>query len=97
MIVAAAIRINHAVISMAQPARHHDILRQINGLYDPEKRPHWTYENETQGFITDKGVFLGRCEAMQHCLDNGQILARRIADVNPNRYNGEELFSEDLW
>ena len=79
------------------PARHRDILRQITGLYDPEERPGWTYESETQGFIDDKGNFLDRRAAMLHCLDNGQILARRIADANPNRYNGEELFSEDLW
>lgn len=99
MITAAAIRINHAVISMAQPARHHDILRQINGLYDPEDRPHWTYENETQGFIDDKGRFLNRSDAYKHCLECGQGLPRRTAILatGHNAYNGEELYSEDLW
>lgn len=95
MIVAAAIRINHAVISMAAPSRHHDVLRQINGLYDPEDRPHWTYESETQGFITDKGEFLNRRDAFQHTIDCGQGQPRRRKGAA--NYQGEELYSEDLW
>lgn len=99
MIVAAAIMINNAVISMAAPARHHDILRQIAGLYDPEERPHWTYENETQGFITDKGEFLDRKEAWEHVSNCGQGAALRYARLRnePNTYNGMNLYSEDLW
>lgn len=95
MIVAAAIRINHAVISMEAPCRHHDILRQIKGLYDPEDRPHWTYECETQGFITDKGAFLNRREAFQHVHACGQGTPRRR--VSPGNYQGDELYSEDMW
>lgn len=95
MIVAAAVRINHATISMAAPARHHDILRQIAGLYAPEDRPHWTYEVEVQGFITDKGEFLGRRAAFQHTIDCGQGQPRRR--TGPHNYQGGELYSEDLW
>ena len=99
MIVAAAIRINHLVCSMAQPARHHDILRQIAGLYDPAERPPHSYEAETQGFITDKGVFLPRRDALRHCVECGQGLPRRekLLLTKPNSYQGQELFSEDLW
>lgn len=93
MIVAAAIRIGDAVISMAAPARHHDILRQINRLYDPEPRPFWTFEAETQGFLTERGVFLDRREAYTHALECGQPLVGR----RPDGYQGDELFSEDLW
>lgn len=95
MIVAAAVQINCAVISMAAPARHHDILRQIAGLYQPDDRPHWTYENETQGFITDKGEFLNRRDAFQHTIDCGQGQPRRRKGAE--NYRGEELYSEDLW
>jgi hypothetical protein len=94
-IVAAAIRINHAVISMAAPARHHDILRQIAGLYDPQDRPDWTYENETQGFLTDKGEFLNRRDAFRHTVESGQGQPRRRTGAM--NYQGGELYSEDLW
>lgn len=99
MIVAAAIQINGLVCSMAQPARHHDILRQINGLYDPEERNPETYASEVQGFIDDKGVFFNRRDAFKHCLECGQGLPRRdrMLRENPNVYRGEELYSEDLW
>lgn len=93
-IVAAAVRVNHCVCSMPAPARHHDVLRQINGLYDPEPRPDWTFEQETQGFITDAGVFLDRREAMQHVITCRQKMIRR---VGPGHYQGDELYSEDLW
>jgi hypothetical protein len=84
---------------MERPARHHDILRQINGLYDPEERPFHTYEAETQGFIDDKGKFYNRADAFKHCIEVGQPLARRqlLLKENKNIYNGEDLYSEDLW
>jgi hypothetical protein len=93
VIVAAAVRINHCVCSMQAPARHHDILRQIAGLFDPGERPAATYEAETQGFLTDAGHFLGRREALVHARDCGQVLKRKPGIG----YQGDELFSEDLW
>lgn len=95
MIVAAAIKINHAVISMAAPARHADILRQIKGLHDPHDRPHWSYEAEIQGFITHEGKFMERREAFAHVHECGQGTPRRR--TGRENYQGEELFSEDLW
>jgi hypothetical protein len=99
MIVSAAVRINHCVCSMAAPARHHDILRQITGLFDPGERPDHTFENETQGFLTDTGQFLNRREAYDHCIRTGQGLPRRERMLGENKrlYDGEELYSEDLW
>lgn len=93
MIVAAAIRINGAVISMPPPARHHDILRQISGLYGPGDRPAWTYEREEQGFLDDCGRFRDRRQALRHATECGQLLRTRM----PGGYQGDELFSEDLW
>ena len=93
MIVAAAVRINHCVCSMAAPARHHDILRQIAGLFDPQERPAETYESETQGFLTDAGTFMDRRTALAHAREVGQVI-KRTPGVG---YQGDELFSEDLW
>jgi hypothetical protein len=93
VIVAAAVRIHHCVCTMAAPARHHDILRQIAGMFDPEERPDHTYEAETQGFITDTGHFIERREALIHARECGQVL-RRKPGIG---YQGDELFSEDLW
>lgn len=95
MIVAAAVKINNAVISMAAPARHHDILRAIVSLYEPGSRPSWTYAEEEQGFVTNKGEFLGRREAFNHARNCGQGTPRRR--TAPGNYEGDELFSEDLW
>ncbi|RYX88892.1 MAG: hypothetical protein EOO28_34680 [Comamonadaceae bacterium] len=94
MIVAAAIKLGDLVCSMPQPARHADILRQISGLYWDRQRHSHTYETEVQGFLDDEGQFLDRRAAYQHCLDNTQRIGGRD---RPNSYQGEELYSEDLW
>ena len=91
MIVSAAIKINHLILSMPQPARHHDILRQISGLFDPRDRPSHSYESEVQGFLTDTGEFLNRRDAFKRANECGQSLLRR------GGFAGDELFSEDLW
>ncbi|WP_423459923.1 hypothetical protein [Ottowia sp. VDI28] len=95
MIVAAAVKINGAIITMSRPARHADILRQISGLYGPGERPGWTYEAEEQGFLTDDGVFLNRRAAYHHAHICGQGTPRRR--VSSSDYAGDELYSEDLW
>lgn len=95
MIVAAAIKINDLILTMPKPARHPDILRQIGRLYAPEDRPPRSFEQEMQGFITDKGIFLNRRDAYLHAMQCGQgtPCRRRL----PHDYDGDELFSEDLW
>lgn len=100
MIVAAAVKIGEAVVSMEKPSRHHHILRAISGLYSEDApRPHRTFASEVQGFLTDGGVFLGRREAMSHAISCGQPLTRRdiLKQSKPGCYYGPELFSEDLW
>ena len=93
MIVAAAVKVGSLICSMPQPARHHDLLRQmaLNGQRD--------YGCEEQGFVTDAGVFLDRKEAFKHAHQCGQGTPRRddLLKANPNNYDGMELYSEDLW
>lgn len=90
MIIAAALRYDRVILSIPVPARHGDILHAIYhqfGDYDLE-----------QGFLTDKGEFLDRKEAMKHAVLCGQGTPRR--DVMAREqivYQGPELYSEDLW
>jgi len=99
MIISAAIKIGDAIITMPAPNRHHNILRSINRMYNGGQRDECTYEIETQGFITDRGEFLNRRESMQHALHCGQGTPRRNALIQGGKtvYDGDELYSEDLW
>lgn len=91
MIVAAALRYDRVILSIPRPARHSDILHATHAQFEG-------YDLE-QGFLTDEGKFLDRKQAMVHQLATGFGLPRReqILAYNPNAYNGDELFSEDLW
>jgi hypothetical protein len=101
MIVAAAIKINNLVLSMARPARHHDIIRQIDGLFDPNPRSDDPIEFEVRGFLTDAGEFLDRKDSMVHVIDCGQGTpnhdAMQLQYPNRQFYKGDELFSEHMW
>lgn len=91
MIVAAAVKYGDLITFLPAPARHHDVLRAFlaNGIRKPG-----SYDRETQGFVTDNAVFLGRADAMRHALECGQPLLRHL---NPTGYQGPDLYSEDLW
>lgn len=73
--------------------RHGDIFEQLKYL---GFKPNNGYKIITQGFITDKGEFLNRTDAMVHARKCNQIsqveLQSRIL-----RDGSCELFSEDLW
>lgn len=104
MIVAAAIKINGLIMTMPQPARHSDILRQWIALQNEVLLTAncvdaCVYIEEIQGFIDDKGVFYDRKAAMDHCNKVDQPLTRRNALLaeGKNIYQGDELYSEDLW
>lgn len=96
MIVAAAIKIGDVVCSLPRPARHADILRSLLVGF---RRTDRGYREETQGFITNDGRFLNRQEAYLDAMQCGQGTPRRdaILSTGYNAYNGEELYSEDLW
>ncbi len=93
MIVSVAVKIGDLILSLPRPARHHNVVHMFNRLFKESSRPHWSYEEEVQGFLDDKGNFLTRLEAMTHVKECGQKLVARP----PNGYKGQELYSEDLW
>lgn len=98
MIVAAAIKFpgreGHALICFVpRPGRHHNILHSLRMQFNEKsERTASSYAGEVQGFITSEGEFLGRREALIYARDRGQMKPRK-----PGDYNGDELFSEDLW
>lgn len=67
--------------------RHHSIIRQLKLL---GFEPGIGYRIVDQGFITDKGVFLNRKDALQHAIECKQPMMFRDE-------SSSELFSEDLW
>jgi len=70
-------------VCLPRPARHHDIIRAMadNG--------HKTPITGEQGFVTTRGRFVGRKEALEIATKAGQIIKKH---GNPTI-----LFSEDLW
>lgn len=76
-----AIKYNGMIYSKRAPARHHDVIRAMGGIYGPD----------TQGFLDSKGRFLDRREAYKLAEANGQLKRE------PGGYGGELLYSEDLW
>ena len=97
MIIAAAIKIADVVCFIPAPARHHNVLHSLAKSFNG--RTDRGYTEETQGFVTDEGVFLNRQHAYQHALWCGQGIPRRdeLLSGGHNVYNGDSLYSEDLW
>ena len=87
-IVAVAIRddLTGLIFSKPAPARHHDVLREIDALGLDAMR---IGQPDAQGFLTSAGRFLGRIGARACAFDAGQIKGRTL--------HAADLFSEDLW
>jgi hypothetical protein len=88
MITHVAIKYKGFVYSLPRPNRHHHVIRmiaEINGV--GIKGP------DVQGFLDDKGNFLNRQEAYIHAKECVQVIRK----VTPGNYDGDSLFSEDLW
>lgn len=83
-----AVKAKDVVHSLPAPNRHHDVLRTMK---EDANRDHG---NEVQGFVDEAGRFLNRREAYELAVSTGQIDRSRHP---PNSYDGDELFSEDLW
>lgn len=79
------VAIKHAgkVHSLPAPNRHHHVIRAMGGIPGPD----------IQGFLDDTGRFLTRKQAFRLASANGQI----IRPTDPSTYQGDQLFSEDLW
>lgn len=86
-IVAAACRLpNGLVLSMAPPARHHDIVHALmRGGYDGTAP-----SGEDQGFLTDLGTYVRRRPALHIAQKAEQIIKGPSAPAHG-------LFSEDVW
>ena len=82
LIVAAAIKQGKMVCFVAQPGRHHDVIRAMAAAGIPIPI------NGEQGFLTNEGVFVGRKLAKVIATRAGQVLSPRDHD---------QLFSEDVW
>jgi hypothetical protein len=105
MIVAAAVRlpakpdpykptVQDLILFVPAPGRHHNVLHSLHDNFKaPRERAHESYAGEVQGFLTDKGEFLDRRAAFQHVKECGQPMIRQMGVG----YQGDELFSEDLW
>lgn len=96
MIVAAAIKFGDLVCHVPKPGRHHNVLRAVK-IFGPGSDA--SFESEVQGFLTDRGEFLGRRDAYKHALECGQGTPRRAAAIALGQvvYDGMDLYSEDLW
>lgn len=71
------------VYHLPQPARHHNVIRQMHdlGMHDPKKGE--------QGFITSEGLFVNRKEAKLIAVAADQLLERASKQ--------DELYSECVW
>lgn len=82
-IAGVAIRYGGLTYTLPEPNRHHHLIRMIGGISGPHN----------EGFYDDSGLFLTRTEAFLRAKETGQL----IRDPSPLKYQGPELFSEDLW
>lgn len=78
-----AVRFAGQTYSLPAPNRHHNVLRVIHAAHKK------TWPN-IQGFLDNRGKFLGRREAVRVALKARQVL-------KPDDLRGHRLFSEDLW
>jgi hypothetical protein len=89
-IIAAAVRDidGIAVYALPRPARHHDVIRGMAKLGVLAGR---------EGFLTSLDHFVDRHDAMFLAVHNNQLLVKDIYNKNPDKYQGPDLYSEDLW
>jgi hypothetical protein len=83
-IVAAACTVYGAIISLPPPSRHHTLLRIISEL-NPDIG---ALGEDSQGFLTSTGRYVGRREAAEIALESKQVEKIQVP---------YKLFSEDLW
>lgn len=82
-----AVKFDDVIYIYASPKRHHDVLHLMHALGIE------CDGTEEQGFYTNQGTFLDRKQAFYVAAYNGQL----NRDPDPSKYQGNELFSEDLW
>lgn len=70
---------------LSKPNRHHHIIKKVFSETGEMCRGSYA-----QGFITNTGRYVSRCEARIIAIDAGQVLPE-------NTLHSKELFSEDIW
>lgn len=83
MITHVAIIYDGQIYALPKPSRHHHVIRAIGGIHGPHM----------EGFLDNIGYFLDRREAYKLAKECGQL----IRPNDPKLYQGDELYSEDLW
>jgi len=79
-----AIKQDGRVYSLPCPNRHHDVVKFIIA-----EQPGIRYVDGQQGFLDADEVFLSRAAA--------RVVARELGQLLPRAYDGDILFSEDIW
>lgn len=87
MITHVAIWRNDTIYALEKPNRHHHVF-QIMDDRDIE-----VFNMEIQGFLDEQHNFLDRKQAFIHARNIGQT----ARNLDPKLYQGDQLFSEDLW
>lgn len=82
-IVAVAVRWEGLTLTAPPPARHHDLMRALQG-----RKPMVSPEN--QGFLTSDGQFVDRVVGLAVARAANQITHRPAGEL-------PDLYSEDLW
>ena len=87
-IVGVAVFFDGICWKLPKPNRHHDVIRLIKtingiGINGPD----------IQGFYDSEFNFLNRRDAYRRALQTGQLKR----DPDPKKYQGQDLYSEDLW
>ena len=94
MIICAAIKVTMNNIAKTEHIvcghRHGDCFQTIAMLND-----NWKFCQREEGFMTNTGDFLNRCEAFEHALRCGQLSQSNRWYKEDHKEN--ELYSEDLY
>lgn len=85
MITHVAIIRDGIVYELPKPNRHHHVFLTMPKKEDDGK--------DIEGFVDNTGKFLTRKEAYIIAKETGQLNRRK----GPGMYDGDLLFSEDLW
>lgn len=88
MITHVAVKFDGITYALPKPNRHHHVLRMLF-----EQLGHGINGPHSEGFLDETGHYMNRRNAFDHATRNGQVLPR----TKPGCYQGDELFSEDLW
>lgn len=96
MIVGVAIKNEIMMISLPKPARHCDCFLYLIEQFGRKKgtKIARNMHGKNQGFITDKGIYLDRFQAMRHV----KRCKQKLLDCEHATHQwNHPLFSEDLW